>query len=789
MVRGQLEIFAIIGLVVIGIVAVYYLFLSAPSAIPSESPAVPERLKHVQSWILNLLQEKLSENLRTLERQGGYFYPAADSPVYAGSPVAYWANCSSTVYPELQEIESLLKEKTLADVLDEINETMEIDNKQVVFQKNDAKLELSIKDDRIVYALWLPTRVEGEELAQPYAGSIPTRFGYIYKFARDFADFQASTRALEWATIRNIYYSELPTFGWLAGCGNFIHLTYQEATDLLTGVVKHTLSNILWWREPSGNSQVAPIAYIESVNNNRYEDLLPQLHLPDNYKVETSEIFLGPTEPVLETPPPLSIISFVCIQWYSVNYTFSFPAIVSVFDELTKNWLNFAVLVSVDRMRPSVERCGISISAGGLCENPQHPISLKIIDGVGNAIENAIVNYEGCILRSDQNGNVTGNVSAERGILQVFKEGYSVYRAEKSVDELRDLQITLYKPLKVNFKLYSGTCNNPLNHEIVFLYAKPISGAMASSFALNNSNLITCSVEDRDCWCSVARNRVTNQVSIDRILPGRYNVTAIIYNKNAISRYCEDPTEKDFPVYYRVMPVVTQEYEITIPSGFDEITVKLLIPDTDWMYKRAERMKEDEYEDYYYEHCYGTCLLPDKEDECEECKETATKIGIAQATTALQWCRYAKMDMLEISERCTSKSAQEGILKSCQESLQRCGSWWVKRTPMGLQPCSILDIPTGQCEICNETCLAYKGCFNESNNFAILDICINETSYDKLMKCVNGFAECGYWERERSWQPGEPLLCLSIPRSDPNCFEITGCFDIVQKPVCVVRKC
>jgi|GEM_PF-4603066 len=792
MVRGQLEIFAIIGLVVIGIVAIYYLFLSAPSAIPSESPAVPERLKHVQSWILNLLQEKLSENLRTLERQGGNFYPAADSPVYAGNPVAYWANCSSTAYPELQEIESLLKEKTLADVLDEINETMEIDNKQVVFQKNDAKLELSIKDDRIVYALWLPTRVEGEELAQPYAGSIPTRFGYIYKFARDFADFQASTRALEWATIRNIYYSELPTFGWLAGCGKTIFLSPEETSRIMTGVTRYTLANIKWWQ--SGGEAYGPVMAIPELNGNEYPDLKPELHLPDGFRIEGGTIFIGPAEPVARFPGPITFIAQICLQWYNIGYSFEYSPILTVYDDLAGNWANFAFLIGIDDNRPA-ESCGIIYTPIALCENPDKPVKIKVIDNnTGEPIPGARISYEGCIFTTDQNGVAEGMVSADSGTLQVSAEEYGVFRQEVSAQDLQDFTVRFVSPVKVTFKFFDDfDCQHPTDQEAIMLLLNSTDGS--NQYVVTNYELteeIDCEeLSTRQCMEKMGNAIKFKQDVTENIVPGTYTVSARYWDKEASSNIGE---YHDVDKIFRGFWIETDPIQIEIPP-FD-VNIRIKVSDSGKIISMAEdRMhaaKDSCCDDYHDAH-------PGKKCDHEECAQ----VGVAEATGWLSNCRNQKSLVLIPSERCSEESAESGILKKCQEKFKECGGFWVEK------PGCIPRVGESCKEPCNLTCMKYIGCFNASNNFSIYDFCKNPES-DLIKDCVRNSEKCLDWEMGRIWcgsrsysdyeyfpsygTPGYKIPTAEgwrcrCPYLPLECFDIKGCFDTTYKSICRIEEC
>lgn len=770
MAKGQLEFIAIIGIVIIAIIAIYYLFLAAP-AFPV-SPAIPEHLKHVHSQILSIIKERLTENLEIIEAQGGLFSPPADSPLYIDTPVAYWSACGNKTYPTLQEIENNLKNKTMGDVLASLNNTMTIDGKQVSFDKTDVKAEIKIEEDKINFALWLPTKVGGEELEQPYVVTVPTRFGYIYKFAKDFTNFQANTRALEWATIKNLYYSQLPTFGWLTECGQTILLMPEETSALMRGVFEYTLSNIQWWKPV--NTKHSPVLNIPDLDGKKYTDLNPQLGLPLLYATQSGMIFIGPAEPILRLSGIFSYTVQICIQWYNIRYSFRYPAIVSVYDELADNFFKFAINVAVDNMRPAND-CAATLTPAISCENPTNPINITVIDQSGAPIPGATVYYEGCAFTTDANGNVKGAVTASIGNLTVSAPGYSIYRERKSVSELVGLTVVLLKPSKIKFSFYkdTGSCHDayaPVDVEAVTLIFNSTDGSRQYYVMnYNLSKIIDCNnLSELDCIKQTGDALIIkHSVTVDYIPPGLYNVYARVMSKEGLQTAgaeiftYEGKTMGKYQ--HRATPIETSSTQINIPPYDANLIVT--VPDMKNIMDMADDVRDSAKDDCCED--MGGC---DSESDHDKCRGVA----IGEAIDWLLGCGTKSIAVLQVSDRCSENSAQNGILKQCQNEFRACGGFY-KNTPPGCIPGST----TNPCDPCNATCMVYMGCYDEINNFAILNDCVYGKS-TLIPFCIQESYKAAIFPN-LPWKP-----TYNLP---PECLKIMACFDYKQIALCSLQIC
>ena len=85
MVKGQVEFIAIIGIIAVVIVAVYFAFTSvAPGVTPTAPVYTSAEQASVADTVNSFVRDGVSETLRTLSTYGGYLSPQADSVTYLG---------------------------------------------------------------------------------------------------------------------------------------------------------------------------------------------------------------------------------------------------------------------------------------------------------------------------------------------------------------------------------------------------------------------------------------------------------------------------------------------------------------------------------------------------------------------------------------------------------------------------------------------------------------------------------------------------------------------------------
>jgi len=390
--KAQIEfiyILAIIGVLVMLVSLSYFKEsnLSRDHVSEGKLPAnVEEEMKLVKDSMINFMRKAAYETLKIVEMRGGYLEQdefEAGSFIFMNDNVPYWVKCDTTYIPSEDEVKSRIEKKIKEYIQTHRDEIESIFGKNVFFDLNNTRVEANILDNKINFNIYLPTTVRGYSVEQPYTFSMTTEFGRIYDFARDFAISQSKERYFEYFTLASIYTSaiigkietdeahpSLPVLEDLLShrCTEGIEERIDRSKDMLSEylekVIKHALTNVLWWvpmPDQSGTNYTKTFS-IESVNGKKYTDLNepgPRYNitftLPDNFSINfNKEIHVGLSDPLVYIErTTCSKTNFdACIRTYSFDYDFTFPVNVRVKDKFLNQYFNFGVMSSIKNMLP-----------------------------------------------------------------------------------------------------------------------------------------------------------------------------------------------------------------------------------------------------------------------------------------------------------------------------------------------------------------------------------------------------------------------------------------------------
>lgn len=444
--KAQSEIIIIVGIVIVATVALLAVTYQAP---PSPTPTgVAQTQKAVKDSFLTLASESAEEVIIMMEKQGGYLssdlldaapLDTVDGVTFVGQGVPYWQTCEQDISPSTDQLEEWMGLGVEIMIIDHLNEL--VFDKEVIFDASQLDVRAKILDNKVDFAVTLPTTVEGQPIIQPYSFSIPTRFGRIVDFAHDYAQEATTTRFNEIHSIASLYFSppaedgqpDIPTYGYLMNCGETI---YRSPDDLAAGMkhtIAYTLASTLWW-QPRPIDPAQPMVYaVEAVNGNTYPDLSFGHYFPDGFDfVFRAPLVITNTENDYEFFPPFSVPN--CLYAYNQKYNLVFPIVTSVEDDLTGSNFNFASKLYIEnpgeheKMIPGSCNTLPSPVSGEACSDLSCTASLTITDSLGVPLEGAKATYGGCLIgNSNAAGIVTGPVSCGSQELLIFKEGYDLF--------------------------------------------------------------------------------------------------------------------------------------------------------------------------------------------------------------------------------------------------------------------------------------------------------------------------------------------------------------------------
>lgn len=588
--KAQVEFIVLVGLLVV-VVSVIYLAYQAtvsPTLVPS---AVFQQQKMVEDSVENIIRKGADEAIKWLESQGGYMLLSSnDSVSFARVLVPYWQKCDDTYIPDLEtDIAPRLESALEKYIRWSMNETGEIYGKDISFSLAQLSVDANILANQIDISVNLPTGVQNYSIQQPYRVTIPTKFGEIYGLARNYAEEAARNRYLELFTLNSMYFSkmideggimhpELPTIGVLTLCGESIHRTPEQLSNALENIIGYTLSHVIWWQPTITDPQQPKVYGIDDLNGRTYPQLNPLFQLPDGFGIPIQDgIALINPAPLLSSQ--IFTTSGLCMGVYYIQYSFTFPVVLRVHDDLTGYDFNIATLVDVGEMMPG--DCGEHAPSGicintpsptggetvcttgepgepGIgeitgCTNANCPISVKVLKS-GVPLEDARVVFGNCILnKTDSGGETSGSVTCGKKDLYIHypSEATSedmVYRncgvnpdeaggTHVVYDEYTNLTVKLYQ-----VKLTRGYLNEiirgprvPVTHRVLLTFKSRGCEEYRNNIIVDPSMISICSTGNTDdCLAAMRSTEIEDTVSVG-LQPGRYGIEAELVRNDRIA--------------------------------------------------------------------------------------------------------------------------------------------------------------------------------------------------------------------------------------------------------------
>jgi hypothetical protein len=596
--KGQVEVAVIVGLVVVAVAAIYlgYQALTVPTA-PVAPAAIAEEQRLVYDYVNSVVREGAENALADVESRGGFLFPTR-ALAFLNSPVAYWYQCDTTMYPSLDFIAENIEEGIKGHLRNSLDPSMTIGGKAVEFD-NRVAIAVTILDNRMDVLVDLPTKVLNYSMERPYTATVPTRIKRIYDFARDFSEEAANTRFLETLTSSSVMIStDLPFVGFLLECGETLHISEEEISAGVRGAITRTIMPIKWWqKQPPGAGTYA----IESVNGNRYEDLDIRMLLPDDFSIDIKNpVFLVNDEILISSS---AFVISECIKPYILTYTFNYAPVIRVYDDLSGNYFNFAGLVYVDGLEPG--NCGVMDELIPECDDLPCEANITVADSGGSPIRGAVVDFGGCEIGSTGfDGNVAGPSLCGTHELRITSPGHDVLREDVPSDDISGTYVLHGIPsLDIEFYALSGGCAEApvtneqvilsirgeksysitnINHSFDFRGCIGEAGEVACEYCGNTSaddtgNCNICSNITNNCQ----KQALISEAEVSHIPSGSYEMDVLVTSPGAKDEYAAY-TDKGF----LVLPLRFQNRTLIVPDK-ESAVLKVYVPDTGSFYSGA----------------------------------------------------------------------------------------------------------------------------------------------------------------------------------------------------------
>ena len=245
--KGQVEFIAILGILVVAVVAVYFAWQGL--APPTQLPALSAEQQVVADAVGGFLREGTQDVLSTMAQNGGYLsadeFPMG-SETLNGKPAPYWFYNGRVQVPDFKS--TFLRGITayINNNIDSLRESLS--DQEVTF--GTPAVSVDVLPGQLTITVNMPTTMKGTVVPQPYQVIVPTKMAEAFEFGGAFVNFEAQNRFLEYATLSSIALSPLknniqtvPLWIYLTKCGESVYKSWSDVKDAAKERVEVTLAH------------------------------------------------------------------------------------------------------------------------------------------------------------------------------------------------------------------------------------------------------------------------------------------------------------------------------------------------------------------------------------------------------------------------------------------------------------------------------------------------------------------------------------------------------------------
>ena len=534
MLKGQVEFIVILGLIVVGIVAMYYALPAITT--PAAPPAVASEQQTVKESVNNFIKGGILETIRVLGKNGGYTFAQSNSVEYLGSKVPFWHYRGTQSIPNYQQNFALSLTEYLRANKDSLAESLA--GKGVTF--GDPSVSVNILNSQIIATVSMPTSVKEYPIAQPYSVTIQSNMGEVYDFAKKFVNVVGTQRYFEYFTMSTMMFSDIednvrkvPLFIFLSECGDVVFKTYEDVRPEVMNAVRTTLAHTyLPGKSPTNVASTTsyPKYVVPGVDGKPYTNIDVRFQLPDGFDLTEDNFQMDPDN-IMMVAEPLGPTGICYAEPVYVRYYLNYPVVVDVKDPLTGNSLRFAFEVFIKDNGPAdYGAVGYELPAPTYCDDPACIANIKVVNAEGGAVPGAMIKFMGCDYRTDNAGVYQGLIPCGLGPAVVNTREYCKFSQSMSASDLYDATLTLKRKPVTNLYFHEVVVqNDSVNGQYIIL--------PGDIRWLGADRAVGLNLFDFDLGETHYRMFDTQTGLITEMCPGAYNLGVTLSNTELTERY------------------------------------------------------------------------------------------------------------------------------------------------------------------------------------------------------------------------------------------------------------
>ena len=399
--KGQLTIFIIAAIILIGIVAGYF---ALKNVITQED--IPTSMEPIYTSFLSCVEENLLTGIDILESQGGYiilpdfepgskYMPFSSQLDFLGNPIPYWYYVSGNNIQKEQVPTKTEMQNQLADFVEEKIISCRFDNyyeQDFEIITNVPEAKVSIKNQEVEINLDMNLNINrGEEsiFITNHKLITSSNLGKLYETAKDIYEQEQKTLFLEnyGVDILRLY---APVDGVELTCSpltwsaDAVFNKLEDAIESNTQAIK-TKSGSYTLTDEKNKYFIANIdtdADVRFINSKKW---------PNGFDISPTEESVLIAKPV-GNQQGLGILGFCYVPYHFV-YNMKYPVLtqISIGEEIFQ--FPMAIVINGNKPRKALEVEAISAEVPELCQYKNTPIEVKAYDTELNQIQ-ADITYE-----------------------------------------------------------------------------------------------------------------------------------------------------------------------------------------------------------------------------------------------------------------------------------------------------------------------------------------------------------------------------------------------------------
>jgi len=471
--KGQITIFIILAVIIVGSVAGYFLLKNKIT----EKEEIPKEFEQVENYFLSCIKENAETGITILGQQAGYIYlpkfeqgseymPTSNHLNFLGSNIPYWYyltgnNLAKEQIPSLNEMEEQLEryiKESKCDFSDFMEKGYEIDIEELKpkVKIEERKVEVEIESQLNIKFGNLSSTISTHKIG------IQSPLYEFYEQAKKIYSYEMENEFLENYTL-DVLYLYAPVNGIEFECSPKIWMANEVARELKKALQENVQA--IRFGKRIGNKKDY---FVQTLNINKNVNFMYNPEWPTKVEIWDAQNGVMIAEPI-GNQPGLGIIGF-CYTPYHFVYDIAYPVLIQIYDSNFLFQFPFVVVIDKNKARKAGAGEGLQNIEPELCRYPNQEVEIYTYNTYLEPVE-AELSFEclgercdiGKTKLQDRDAIFKGLIpTCLNGFVLAENESYALEKVPFSTNKETVLNIIMNKlyPLNLTLKLAGKNTND-----------------------------------------------------------------------------------------------------------------------------------------------------------------------------------------------------------------------------------------------------------------------------------------------------------------------------------------